>query len=95
MLRPSLGDTVERITRDPGRKLGWNDRLVGTMRLALRQGIVPRRYARGAAAALRMLGEQETDGPGPLLERLWSPERPDPDEKEQIKALILSGNPDS
>jgi mannitol-1-phosphate 5-dehydrogenase len=52
MFNPHLGDTVERVGRDPSRKLGWEDRLIGTMRLALSQGIEPRCYALGAAAAL-------------------------------------------
>lgn len=52
MMNPLLRDTIERVTRDTVRKLGWDDRLIGTMRLALAQGIQPRRYALGAAAAL-------------------------------------------
>ena len=55
MINPHLLDTIERVGRDPARKLGWNDRLVGTMRLALEQGIEPVRYAFGAAAALAVL----------------------------------------
>jgi hypothetical protein len=43
------------VGRDPERKLGWDDRLVGTVRLALRQHLVARRYALGAAAALARL----------------------------------------
>jgi mannitol-1-phosphate 5-dehydrogenase len=50
-----LGDTVERVARDPARKLEWDDRLVGTIRLCLRHGIDPRRYAIGAAAAVAAL----------------------------------------
>ena len=38
--------------RDARRKLGYDDRLFGTMRLALGQGIEPVHMARGAAAAL-------------------------------------------
>ena len=41
--------------RDPRRKLGLDDRLVGTMRVALEQGIEPKRYALGAAAAVELL----------------------------------------
>ncbi len=52
MANPYLGDTAVRVGRDPPRKLGWDDRLIGTIRLALRQGIEPWRYAVGAAAAL-------------------------------------------
>jgi mannitol-1-phosphate 5-dehydrogenase len=52
MTNPFLRDTVERVGRDPERKLGWDDRLIGTMRMALREGVKPHRYALGAAAAL-------------------------------------------
>jgi mannitol-1-phosphate 5-dehydrogenase len=55
MTNPYLQDSVERVGRDPNRKLGWDDRLIGTMREALHQHIVPRRYAAGAAAALATL----------------------------------------
>jgi mannitol-1-phosphate 5-dehydrogenase len=55
MTNPFLQDSVERVGRDPHRKLGWDDRLVGTLRLALHQNIVPRRYAVGTAAALATL----------------------------------------
>lgn len=52
MVNPYLNDLVARVTRDARRKLGSDDRLFGTMRLALEQGIEPRQMARGAAAAL-------------------------------------------
>lgn len=57
-----LNDRVDRVIRDPARKLGWDDRLYGTMRLALSQGIEPRLMARGAAAAVRHhLGKEPAD----------------------------------
>ncbi len=56
MTNPHLHDLVARVIRDPQRKLGWDDRLYGTMRLALSQDVTPRRMARGAAAAVRLLG---------------------------------------
>ena len=55
MLNPYLQDTMERVGRDPERKLGWDDRLAGTIRIALGQGIAARRFAVGAAAALAVL----------------------------------------
>ena len=58
MTNPFLMDTVARVGRDAERKLGWDDRLIGTMRLALAQGVEPRRYAIGAAAALDALGRE-------------------------------------
>lgn len=55
MVRPNLNDLVVRVTRDPLRKLGLDDRLYGTMRLALRHGIQPTNMAKGAAAAIILM----------------------------------------
>lgn len=68
MTNPFLHDQIDRVVRDPRRKLGWDDRLIGTMRLALAAGIKPWRMALGAAAALEMLGT------GP---ELWPEATPD------------------
>lgn len=48
----ALGDQVARIGKDPVRKLGPNDRLIGSCHMCLEQGIEPVHVARGAAAAL-------------------------------------------
>lgn len=48
----ALGDQVARIAKDPIRKLGPNDRLIGTGLMCLDQGVEPRHVALGAAAAL-------------------------------------------
>jgi mannitol-1-phosphate 5-dehydrogenase len=45
-------DTIERVARDPIRKLGPEDRLVGAARLCLSQGIFPRHIAAIVGAAL-------------------------------------------
>ena len=83
MTNPWLSDAVVRIIRDPRRKLSWNDRLIGTMRLALDAGISPVRFARGARAAVDLLPEENLDA-------LW----PEPDEpagrKQKLKELITS-----
>lgn len=74
MTNPFLLDTVVRVGRDPSRKLGWNDRLVGTIHVALSQGVEPLRYAFGAAAALAMLDSSILDQVFPareLLEPIW------------------------
>jgi mannitol-1-phosphate 5-dehydrogenase len=55
MTNPFLRDRIERVTRDTKRKLGWEDRFVGTMRLALDAGVRPWRLALGAAAAVQAL----------------------------------------
>jgi mannitol-1-phosphate 5-dehydrogenase len=49
---PMLMDTIERVARDPIRKLGPEDRLVGAARLCLSQGIFPRHIAAIVGAAL-------------------------------------------
>jgi mannitol-1-phosphate 5-dehydrogenase len=72
MLNPHLKDQVERVIRDPQRKLGWNDRLIGTMRLALAQGIQPVCFAEAAAAASAYLDPRTP--PRELLSRLWAAE---------------------
>jgi mannitol-1-phosphate 5-dehydrogenase len=60
MANPYLNDLVARVIRDPVRKLGWDDRFFGTMRLCLAHGIEPTHLARGAAAAaLRVLRSGE------------------------------------
>ncbi|MCK6579908.1 MAG: hypothetical protein L6Q98_17595 [Anaerolineae bacterium] len=92
MGNPYLRDTVERIGRDPVRKLSWGDRLIGTMRLALRYGIEPKRCALGAAAALQAL---QPDTPleslplGETLLPLW--QEGSAFEQAQILALIEGG----
>jgi mannitol-1-phosphate 5-dehydrogenase len=94
MTNPYLLDTVERVGRDPARKLGWNDRLVGTMRLTLEQGIEPRRYAFGAAAALAVLDRSNLEEPRParsLLESLWRAESPPRIDREAVVGRIEAG----
>jgi len=48
----ALGDTVARVGRDPIRKLGPNDRLVGSAKLAVEYGITPKNVCLATAAAL-------------------------------------------
>jgi mannitol-1-phosphate 5-dehydrogenase len=50
---PLLGDTAARVGRDPARKLGRDDRLVGAALLCLDTGVRPAHICRGIAAALR------------------------------------------
>ena len=56
----ALGDTCQRVGGDPARKLSPEDRLIGSAKLALEQGITPAYIAVGAAAGLhRYLKEAE------------------------------------
>jgi len=94
MTNPYLHDSVERVGRDPQRKLGWDDRLIGTMRIALRQGLEPWRYAVGAAAALATMGPAAVDGDtsaDTLLSPIWHKTPSQSQEKERVLDLIEAG----
>ena len=92
MMNPYLMDTVQRVGRDPARKLGWNDRLIGAMRLALSQGIKPVRFAFGAAAALSQLDNTALSNPAaavqPRLAALWGNEATEQLEQVLIVTLV-------
>jgi len=91
MTNPWLRDNVERVIRDPRRKLGWEDRLVGTMRLALAAGIEPQRLAVGAAAALDQLQcEEPKKTRAELLEEIWASAGATSGDKSEIRARILA-----
>ena len=61
MTNPNLNDLVERVGRDHPRKLGIEDRLCGTMVVALQQGVTPATLALGAAAGvLSMIRRQDS-----------------------------------
>jgi len=96
MTNAHLLDTVERVGRDPHRKLGWDDRLIGTMRVALQQNVAPRRYALGAAAALAALTPSFLEGTksaGELLAPLWENAAMGSQEKTEVLALIDDARP--
>ena len=60
MTNPFLADTIERAGRDPIRKLALNDRIFGTMSLALEYGIEPANMALGAMAGIAVLLKEPT-----------------------------------
>ena len=77
----SLSDRIERVGRDPQRKLGLNERLLGAAHLAQRAGVPPLNLALAAAAALCFASGDdaspseleraiENDGPGRTIQRL-------------------------
>jgi mannitol-1-phosphate/altronate dehydrogenase len=75
MVRPTLNDLIARVTRDQVRKLGYDDRFFGAMRLALQYGIRPVHLAGGAAAAVLSLVDQ-WDSPGQTVAPLPRPAPP-------------------
>ncbi len=94
MVNPYLQDSTERVGRDPARKLAWDDRLVGTMRVALREGVTPRRYAVGAAAALVVMDPaalEEGRSAASWLDPIWNEAAPDPGERQAVLNLIEEG----
>jgi hypothetical protein len=90
MTNPWLHDGVERIIRDPIRKLGWSDRFFGTMRCALDQGIQPYAMALGAAAAVLRAQELEKDSspPDEMLMRIWGGEARDANRQACISLVL-------
>jgi mannitol-1-phosphate 5-dehydrogenase len=94
MINPYVRDTIARVGRDPARKLGWNDRLLGAMRLAAADGVAhstgvrPYRYATGAAAALDWLAIPMLDRPQ-YLRQLWAADNPDRSDVEYMTELIV------
>jgi mannitol-1-phosphate/altronate dehydrogenase len=87
IVNPNLNDLVERVGRDHRRKLGIEDRLYGTMIIALEQGVSPVHLALGAAAAVASMirrreslglnylpesfGDLDREGLERLLRELW------------------------
>ena len=78
-----LDDTVQRNVRDPMRKLGSNDRIFGTMALALEQGIEPVNLALGAAAAIVFILKNAAKYNLPPVETVWKLQ------DKQIEELLL------
>ncbi|HHV99296.1 MAG TPA: mannitol dehydrogenase [Clostridiaceae bacterium] len=54
-----LGDTVDRVGRDPVRKLAANDRLIGAANLCLKHGICPVYVSIGIAAAFMFANQDD------------------------------------
>jgi mannitol-1-phosphate 5-dehydrogenase len=86
MTNPYLRDRIERVIRDTPRKLSWDDRLIGTMRIALDAGVTPHRFALGAAAALDTLPSPRSAAES--LGALWSGNDQPTGRKSQLIHLI-------
>lgn len=88
MTNPFLKDAIARITRDIPRKLSWDDRVIGTMRVVLSQGKTPANFAIGAALAARELaGTEDATVIREKLEELWP--QPWGDEHKTLLELII------
>ncbi len=71
MTNPFLKDAIARITRDIPRKISWEDRVIGTMRVVLSQGYEPLILAEGAALAVEEQFGKDTEGIRNGLAELW------------------------
>jgi len=94
MFNPYLGDTVERVGRDAARKLAWDDRLIGTIRVGLRNGIAMSRFGFGAAAAAAVLDPAILHSKATLelvLAPIWDHASPDPNEKRNVLRVVEEG----
>ncbi len=85
MVNVFLKDAVARITRDLPRKLAWDDRVIGTMRLVLSQGVTPAVFAKGAALAAKEEFGADAGQVQAGLRGLWPEWNA---EAEQVWALI-------
>jgi mannitol-1-phosphate 5-dehydrogenase len=95
MTNPFLHDRVDRVIRDPRRKLAWNDRLFGTMRVCMKMGVEPATMALGAAAATAFaLRNEQGAGTDPkrYLTALWGEEAAGP-EREKCLSLVAEALP--
>ena len=87
MTNPFLNDSTERITRDLPRKLSWDDRVVGTMRLAISQGVNPAKIAECAKIAANELFGDNSDLRAKFA-KIWP--SPWTDEHQEILGMITS-----
>lgn len=71
MTNPFLKDAISRVTRDLPRKLSWDDRSVGAMRLVMSQGIKPDNLSFGAALAATELFGRDADAIKKGFAELW------------------------
>jgi len=91
MVNPFLNDPIERVTRDPLRKLGWEDRLLGAMRLSKEAGVTPMLLAEGARLALARASRETQKQPTEIIDRIW-PTDASSEEISFFRSLLLQNN---
>ena len=83
MTSKTLSDSIDRVIRDLDRKLGWEDRVIGTIRLCLEQGVMPEKLIRGALIAAKKYFGSDSDKMINGLKNLWTEV-----EAEEVENLI-------
>ena len=88
IVNPYLDDTMERVARDPERKLGWEDRLVGALRMCLAESSPAPGLALGVVLAAQDLHRQRGGAESivDLLRDVWAEEEPD---AEEVAAVLV------
>ena len=86
MTNPYLRDEVQRICRDPIRKLGYDDRFFGTIREVLKQNVQPKILAKAVLGGIcyiinnkidisssypKRIEELNVDYVGAILKNIW------------------------
>ena len=72
MTNPFLKDAIDRVTRDLPRKLSWEDRVIGTIRVVLSQDVKPNILREGALMAIREEFGNDEDTAKKALAELWN-----------------------
>ncbi len=71
MVNPFLTDSVERVCRDLERKLSWDDRIIGAIRLVISQGFDPSELSISAAIASKKLFGADSEAIFKGFHGLW------------------------
>jgi mannitol-1-phosphate 5-dehydrogenase len=71
MISPILRDSIERVIRDPERKLGWDDRLIGAIRLCFDQDFTPSRLLAATATIAKSCLGPDQDAVTGGLKKIW------------------------
>ena len=88
MTNPFLNDRVDRICRDLNRKLGWEDRIIGTIRLALSENVPCPRMIRTAKFAASAAFGQDLEKRNRKLLDLWLGEGAQKSEAENMLGQV-------
>ena len=92
MVNPYLRDPIDRVTRDPKRKLGWDDRLLGSIRYAINAGINPEKMISSARKGLNeIISIESLRNRTDALNLAWHGIPPS-QELETVRELILNTN---
>ena len=87
---PYLRDPIDRVTRDPIRKLGWDDRVVGSIRFAMNAGINPEKMISSARKGLNeIISIESLQTQSDALNLAWH-EIPPSQELETVHDLVLN-----